>query len=543
MDFASSSPRRPRPQLRESPGVSSGMLKIKSLFAALTVMLGAAVSLVLNAAPAQASHTQTALFEEDYGLLADPYGTMRNLHNLGVGRARVYMEWSAIAPSPRSSRKPAHFNSADPNAYGRAWGPYDAIVNAARLYNVDLDFLLTGGAPFWADGPGVPSSGRNVHFAWRPSTGEYRNFVHAVAARYPSVHNWEIWNEPNFGEDLGPQAVNGSRTSVGPSLYRGLLDAGFSALQSTGHGDDTIVFGQLSARGMAGPANRSHPQGLPGNFAQTKPLAFLRALYCVDGSFRQLRGRAAASVGCPTNAAGSRRFGADHPALFRSSGFGIHPYPQGLPPTQESSSDPDYVAFPEIPRLERTLDRLLRIYGSGRHYNIYNNEYGYVTRPPARGNFASPATASLYINWAEYLSWRDPRLVTSMQYLFFDPAVGGPSQFYSGLANSNGRLKDTFYAYRMPLFLPVTSTRRGHSLEVWGAVRPTHSFPHGAQAEIQFQRNSRGSFTTVRRLSITSPQGYFDLRVTFPASGSVRVRWVGANGAAIYSRVNRITVR
>ena len=201
------------------------------------------------------------------------------------------------------------------------------------------------------------------------------------------------------------------------------------------------------------------------------------------------------------------------------------------------------MAFPEIPRLERTLDRLLRIYGSGRHYNIYNNEYGYVTRPPARGNFASPATASLYINWAEYLSWRDPRLVTSMQYLFFDPAVGGPSQFYSGLASSNGRLKDTFYAYRMPLFLPVTSTRKGHSLEVWGAVRPAHSFPHGAQAEIQFQRNSRGAFTTVRRLSVTSPQGYFDLRVTFPASGSVRVRWVGANGAAIYSRVNRITVR
>ena len=126
---------------------------------------------------------------------------------------------------------------------------------------------------------------------------------------------------------------------------------GWSGLQGTGHGRDTILIGNLDARGQAAPAAGSHPQGLPGNFAATKPLQFIRTLYCVSATYKELRGGAAGLVGCPTNAAGSRAFRAANPALFNASGFATHPYPVNLPPTVASSTDPDYTEFSELPRL------------------------------------------------------------------------------------------------------------------------------------------------------------------------------------------------
>jgi hypothetical protein len=117
---------------------------------------------------------------------------------------------------------------------------------------------------------------------------------------------------------------------------------------------------------------------------------------------------------------------------------------------------------------------------------------------------------------------------------------------------SNGKHKASFDAFRMPLYLPVTSTRRGRKLEVWGDIRPAHfvadsaSAPHAGSppaAQIQFQRGSRGGFRTVQTVTITNSEGYFDVRVAFPASGSVRIAWTTPGGAPIYSRTQTIRVR
>ncbi len=337
-------------------------------------------------------------------------------------------------------------------------------------------------------------------------------------------------------------------------MYRGLVNAGWSALQGTGHGRDTILIGGLAARGASGPVTRSHPQGLPGNFAQTKPMQFIRTLYCVNSSYQELRGSSAAQVGCPTSSTASRRFRTGNPGLFQASGFGIHPYPQNQPPTTELSPDPDYVAFPEIPRLESGLDRLQRTYGSGTRLAIYNDEYGYISNPPNHGQFVNPATAAFYINWAEYLSYKNPRIATTMQYLLYDPAPTSGADFASGLLFQSGTRKASYYAYRLPLFMPSTSARRGHSLEVWGDARPG---PYEQRAtgkpqvvEIQLQRGS--TWTTVKRVPITTAHGYFDVPVTFPASGTVRLAWAypaadpllpsTALGATVYSRSQKITI-
>jgi hypothetical protein len=511
-----------------------------------------AAAIAIHAAPAAASTTQEALFQDDVQLKADPVGTLQTLKSLGVTRVRVTVSWASIAPSPHSFHKPRRFNAASPGAYPAAnWAVYDEIVRSAQADGIGLDFMLTGPAPLWATGPGMPRGG--PYGQWKPSAREFNAFVKAAGVRYsgsykprgsssrlPRVNFWAIWNEPNYGVDLAPQAVAGDTIEVGAAAYRGLLDAAWSGLSSTGHrpGRDTILIGETAPRGL------DHPIG---NFSGVKPLRFLRALYCVDSRYRQLRGSAASARGCPTTASGSRRFRSQHPGLFQASGFADHPYEQNTPPNRPTSatpgqrSDPDYADLPEIPRLEGVLDRLQRVYGSHTRFPIWNTEYGYRTKPPDPRLGVSPSTAALYINWAEYLSWRQPRLRSYMQYLLVDPPP--PASFDTGLELPNGRHQPAYDAYRLPVFLPVGSTRRGRSLEVWGCVRPLHAAGGSDQVAIQFRNGSRGPFTTLQTVRVTNVRGYFDVRVKFPATGGVRLAWTYPSGQTVYSRTASVTIR
>ena len=559
--------------------------------ACLTAILAlgvAAIWLVRAPARAYASGSQIQMFQDDIRLLADPGPTLQQIRDLGGRVVRVSVQWNIVAPLKR----PAVFNQADPASYP-GWGIYDEIVEDALKDGIVVDFSLGGPAPLWAIGGGQPAPGGKG--GWEPSAADFKQFVQAVGMRYsgtydptlgrsvandpndlPRVSFWELWNEPNYGGDLAPQANRNSTVLLAPAMYRSLLDAGWSALGTTGHGHDTIVIGNLDARGASGPPSKNAPQGYPGYFDATKPLQFARALYCVGSSYKELRGGAAAAMGCPTSAAGSRRFRAAHPGMFQASGFATHPYPVNLPPNRASSTDPDYTEFSGLNRFAGVLDRLQRIYGSGKRFPIYNNEYGYITNPPnasltplnPNGQFVSPATAAYYINWAEYLSWRNPRIASTMQYLLYDPnpnprlepEYGG---FASGLIFYNsGARKPGYDAYRLPLLLPNTIAQSPRqSLEVWGCVRPAHYARLDTQApqqvQIQFQRGSRGGFTTLRTLTVNTVRGYFDLHMRFPASGSVRLAWAypkndpllspgkvnPPQGATVYSRTVKVTVK
>jgi hypothetical protein len=520
-----------------------------------TIALGTAVAVGGTAAlptAASASTSQFAMIQDNSDLLSavDAFAQFREL---GANTVRVVVPWSQIAPDPGSHNKPS-FDATDPNAYPAAgWVPYDNLVRAAGRYGLRLDFTVSGGTPVWADGPGVPKAGSNPFFAWKPNVTEYGQFVQAVGKRYdghytpngqtsplPAVHFWALYNEPNFGQDLGPQAIKGSRVSVGPMMYRNLVSAGWKALQATGHGHDTILIGEFAARGLTGPATRSHPQGLPGNFGQTKPLTFIRTLYCVDNKYQKLRGANARAVGCPTNAGASRRFRSQNPGLFNASGVSDHPYALYLSPVADGRSDPDFASFPDLGNLARTMDRVLRVYGSHKHYPIYNTEYGYITHPPKAPPYASPTKASLFINWAEYLSYKNPRVKSYMQYLLEDPPpTAGPySGFASGLETYKGAKKATFYAYRMPFYMPKTQFKRSQKAEVWGDVRPApfamlDGFgPQRAQIQL---RSGGGSFRTIKTVALNRPGGYFDVRMKFPSSGMVRIQWTYPSGDPLLS--------
>ena len=553
------------------------------LWGVLAALLGAPGLGSLSAGTALASSTQEAWLQADLTVLRDPAGTLQQLRDLGVDRVRMSVRWQQIAPRPSSYTRPRGFRAGDPAAYPAAsWAPFDNVVRDAAQAGIALNFNLLGGAPLWATGPRPPKGG--TYYDWEPNAADYGAFVHAVGTRYsgdydpqsnridrgnpadlPRVGFWTVWNEPDYGPSLSPQGLPGNlEVEHSPLLYRNLVDAAWTALHATGHGSDTFVVGEVTPRGNP---NRYNRKGVWGLFSGMTPLNFVRNLYCLDAGYRPLRGSAAALRGCPTSAAGSAAFPARHPALFGAGGFSVHPYSKYYPPNVELQNDPEYASLADIGNLERALDRANSAYGSATRFPIWSTEYGYMTSPPKLHYdpydhppqyYADQTTAAEYVNWAEYISWRDPRIQSYSQYLLADPLPRLKSNNYGGYASGliayGGKPKATYYAYRLPLFLPQTTARPGQALEVWGAIRPAHyamlDSPSDVQvASIQFAPAGSQQFTTLAALPVTDPNGYFDTHVVFPRSGTVRLVWTYptgdpllASGTTAMSRAVQITI-
>jgi hypothetical protein len=494
-----------------------------------------------------------SIFEAEAQLRGTPAQTAQNvdvLRKLGVDVIRLYMPWNQLAPNPDSRKKP-NFNATDPAAYSAAtWAIYDTIVRDATARGLGIDLTVGAHVPLWATNPKAPPGG--PHLQWQPSAADFGQFMRAVGKRYsgsykppgsstplPRVKFWAIWNEPNYGVDLAPQAIDHSTVEVSPRLYRGLVDAAWSSLQATGHRHDTILIGETAPRGLTTGNN-------PGNFSGMVPLRFIRALYCVGSNLKPLQGQAAAVRGCPTTSSASKRFAAQNPALFKATGFADHPYPQGqIAPNVKTTDEPDYADLAALGNLQTTLDAAQKAYGSSRKLPIYSTEFGLQTNPPETISRAIDSkTAAYYLNWSEYISWRNPRVFSYDQYLLTDPPGGN---FATGLWYANGKPKPQLYdAYRLPLYLPVTKAHKGQSLEVWGDVRPAHfaqvDTGKAQQVKIEFQSGSKGSFKTLQTLKLTNPHGYFDTHMSFPGSGIVRLTWSYPKGETIHSRPVSVTV-
>jgi hypothetical protein len=550
-----------------------------ALLAVLLTMLAALLALPVAA---HASSTQLSMFEDDGAMQADPTGALGIMRMLGVQMIRVPLRWSDVAPA----RLPKHFNAANPSARGYDWSYYDTIISDAARYGIAVDLDVTGDAPPWAVGPGAAK-----HYQWEPNAGAFGLFVKAVATRYsghftaphtsgalPRVSFWSIWNEPDYGPSLAPQGLPGHLTIPhSPEMYRGLIDVAWRALAETGHGHDTIAFGELAPRGY----------DYWGVFSGMRPMVFLRSLYCLDGRYRPLRGTLARLEGCPTTAAGTRAFPRQHPALFNATGVTDHPYMRWYAPNHEQNPDPathepivDYSTLGTMAAFERGLDHLVHAYGSHHRLLVYDTEFGYITTPPKHDNQLEPGhhrypwvnqtTASEYLNWAEYIHWKDPRLASFMQYLLYDPLPATRSTdwggYASGLIAYDRRPKATYYAWRLPLYMPVTTARRGSRLEVWGCIRPAHSAlaeglgPQSAEIQVGAGANpSNGAFHTVATVTVSDPKScYFDIRIPFPGTGveTVRMQWnfpgsdplgyfdpLASPGAPAYSRHIEIDLR
>jgi hypothetical protein len=386
----------------------------------------AAVAAVLAGPPAaEAARTQQTMMEDSTQLLTQGE-TERNFaldqfKALGTDIVKLRVEWRDIAPDPATRRRPAGFDATDPAAYpAGSWTALDAAVRGIVARGM-RPFLMVGPpAPDWATA-GPPKKYVGV---WRTDPAEYGAFMRAVGRRYsganeglPRVAMWSAWNEPNHPQFIQPlsERLGGRMTPSAPHQYRKLYVAATDALAATGHGADTVLFGEVLPIGQA----------KLGTLNTMKPLLWLREFFCVDSNYRPYRGSAASARGCNP-----------FPKIV-TSGFAMHPYTKPAGPRFRLSS-PDDATIGQIGRVENALNRIAKTRRVKPSLPIYSTEFGIQTDPPDCVGFGAPIQKQAEIlNEAEYDSFVSRRVKTYSQYLLIDDPV--LTQFEPGSNERYGR--------------------------------------------------------------------------------------------------------
>jgi hypothetical protein len=419
---------------------------------------------------------------------------MRIFRRLGIDRVRVSAFWNgATSSTAGSSTRPSNFNAADPNDPRYSWGALDRVVDSARSHGLKVMLSITTPAPRWASNGGERLS---------PRVGEYALFAEAVARHFASrVDHYGAANEPNQPGWLRPQTDGGGLVS--PHYYRALLQAAYPRIKAADP-SSVVLAGNLASSG------NDHPSPSKG----IRPLAFLRAMACVDRSLRPITtGRCANFTPIPADA------------------FGHHPYKFFGSPLKRSRKADD-AAIGDGRRLLRLIDRLQArgriVKPSGGRFSVFYTEFGYQTDPPDPFAGVSLRKHNRYLQEAAYLVWRTPRLQAFNQFRLTD----GPllrarglrryAEFQSGLLFANRRKKPAYRSFADPFVIAGS--------RFWGQVRP------GGRHTVRLQYRRRGGrFHTIKR-GRTDRAGYFRLRAR-RRKGQYRYTYRGPRGASDTLRI------
>jgi hypothetical protein len=441
------------------------------------------VVLLLAAAPARAAGPEVGVADDRVLLAGGPRAdrVVGEWRDAGVDVVRIFALWSRIE-----------------HADGYEWEPLDAAVARVRGAGMQVMLTVSGPGPVWTS-----REPRRRNPRYKPDPENFAAFAYRVAARYGAdVDRYTVWNEPNLPSWLQPQASCSRRgcTAVAPHLYRGLVRAARPAIRAGDPGAQVLI-GTMSSRG----------QNLRSRNATLRPLAFLRALGCVDARWRRLR-----SGLC-------QRF---KPAT--GDGFAFHPHGTLTAPDRAYPNRDD-VNLASLGRLESTLDRLQRggrLHASTRRFGLFLDEYGYQTRPPDKTAGVSLATQDRWLQIAAYRAWRDPRVRLLTQYQWYDEPLrraGSPfAGWQSGLRFLSGRPKPALAHFDTPMQLDAARSR------LWGQARP------GGAQTVRVERRLRGArkyalYATLR----TDSRGYWTLKRRLSRGARYRFRTTLATSASV----------
>ncbi|HEY6961478.1 MAG TPA: hypothetical protein VI408_06260 [Gaiellaceae bacterium] len=326
------------------------------------------VAALLPPATAAASHSVRYGVQDDAWLQYGP-GTLdaraAQLQSYGVDVVRVTVDWRATEP------RSGVFD----------WSRPDALL--AALHTRGIAPLVTlYGSPRWANG------GRSEN--WAPTRGAtFAAFARAIARRYPYVHMWAIWNEPNQVRWLRPTS---------PATYVAkLLNPAYAAIHSVSRSSQ--VAGGVTA-----------PRGSNGGVSP------------VDWIAGMAKARA------------------------RLDAYAHNPYPlsRGETPTAGGCGHCSTITMATLPRL---LTDVRRAFGT--HTRIWLTEYGYQTNPPDKLLGVSYAKQATYLSEAALRAYDAPRVDVLIHYLVKDEPDAG--RWQSGVFTTADRAKPALQAFRFPL--------------------------------------------------------------------------------------------
>jgi hypothetical protein len=450
------------------------------------VVLALALCLV-PVAGANASPRQLTILQDDQVFMGwsrhDPDQAMAEAKALGADAIRTTLTWEYVSPRPHSNRRPEGFDVADPDSRGYDWTPYDRLIRAASRNGLKVLVNVSGSLPHWASEQPRRCQSRCV---WKPRPDLFGQFVEAVARRYgPRVWMYSVWNEPNLGSWLLPQArrTRFGVVDVAGKAYRQLwLSAWRAVARSDPAKRNRVLFGETAAI--------------------AEPIPTLLSALCLDPLGRPYRGRLRRLQGC------------SHPRRLRIGGIAHHPYNKSATGSWHTRTRiPTSLSIAYLWRLRklmRTAARRGRIPG-GR--GIWVTEFGFQSRPPDRRHGLGLRRQARQLNESERLFFADRSVRAIAQFELFDAPV--VTQYNTGLRFKSGRRKPAYDAFRLPLVVTRLSRNR---VEVWGCARPSN----GRRRVEIYARRRRGRYRLVARRR-TNPSGYF--RVQIRRRDAARLVW------------------
>jgi hypothetical protein len=510
------------------------------LAAALVAVL--AVALLAAAPRAEASETfMWSVMQDDNQLIYDDADNrdraLDYMKTLGVDAVRVTVLWEAIAPRRKPRRSPANIS-----VYPRKnWDRYDELVKAAAARGLIVYFSVTGPGPSWAHARSPDRANRRT---WKPNARHFGNFLRALGKRYsgeykdenadravlPRVSWWGVFNEPNQGGWLTPQAqqIRGVRgwTPTSPALYRELLVEGVRGLIATRHENDVVFMGETAPLGV-------DPQG---ERRPLRPAEFLRELFCLDKRLRRYSGRRARARDC------SRVRRLSILKRLPNLGYAHHPYTKEAAPTQ-APRHADSVSIANVRTLPALLDKIADRTGLiAEGLPIYLTEFGYESNPPDIINGIPAELQAEYLNVGDYIAFRNPRVVANTQFQLFDVPpqtryrVNSREYWFtyqSGIFTHNGQPKPAAGAYALPFEARVAGP--GGYL-FWGWVRlGANNVPQTVYLQ---RKDASGAFQTVGDpIPVANPGGFWNLTLPGFPGETWRYAWASADGTDI--RVSR----
>src|SRR3954470_2103958 len=316
----------------------------------ISPLLFVLASLVL-APSARAAGPQLGIADDRILLGGGPAAdqAVQDWKDMGIQQVRILALWSRIAPNPNSKRKPKGFDGANPSSAKYDWAALDGAVDRLAAAGLQPLLTITGPGPLWSSR--YPSKRKRAYF---PSPSKFGAFARAVARRYGDrVDRYILWNEPNLAAWLQPQASckHHRCSAVAPHVYRSLVRASYPAVHKADR-DAQVLIGATSSRGS----------DLHSSSSTERPLAFLRALGCVDSRFRKVR---------------SGRCQGFKSAL--ADGYAYHPHAVLTAPDKPFLNKDD-ANLASLGRVESTLDRLQRhrrLRATTHRFYLYLDEFGY----------------------------------------------------------------------------------------------------------------------------------------------------------------------
>jgi hypothetical protein len=370
--------------------ISTGVRKIL-IIALVAICVGAGSA---RAAPEPAAHASAAAPQTlKKSVLGAPAQNGTDLlpayRDLGVGVWQTSLRWDTVALS-----RPA--SPTDPSDPAYLWPPeLGPAIDEAVSLGMQVSITLSA-TPRWANGGLSPR--------WVPTNPtDFANFAAATSKKYPSVHLWMIWGEPNRSANLAP--FTGSRPTgpltpaqqLAPHNYAQILDASYGALKSVNPAN--LVIGGNTY--------------LSGGTNVIQPYQWIKNLVLPDGS---------------------------RPRLDM---YGHNPYGYRRPSLKGPPSHGGQVDFVDLPRLVKAIDRVFP-----NTPPLFLSEWGVqASKTGKRSDLGFALTFKRQAKWI-HDAFRIARGWDRVYTMGWPHAVATEISPNGGLLDINGNPTPTYYAFK-----------------------------------------------------------------------------------------------